>query len=133
MSDEVDFLDSESVEYLQFREIGKHIVQTRHDKEDYVRVRWLLISNVYGYVVVGKPTSFLFIKTENVFESLKKDQDVDKNEIIEVNMQEHTNQHTKLSKLALSLDELTIAAIIGNKVLLFDTRSINAKVKPRHF
>jgi hypothetical protein len=131
--EEIEFLESESVENIQFREIGKHVVQPRHDKEDFVRVGWLSISNKYGFVIMGKPTSFLLIKTEIAFDSLKNDQDIDAKDIIEVKLTEHTTQHIKLSKLSLSSDELTIAATIGNKVLLFDVRSLHNKVQYKPF
>lgn len=126
--EEIEFLDSESVENIQFREIGKHIVQDRHDKEDFVRARWICISNKYGYVIIGKPTAILLIKTEIVFESLKNDQDIDPKYIIEVKLSSYITQHLKLCKLALSSDELTIAATIGNNLLLFDIRSLHNKV-----
>ena len=123
MSEEIEFIESETVENFQFREIGKKQIIERHTCFDYLDARWLCCSNKYGFVIVGKPNGFLYIPSAKVFQSLQKENG-DFEGIIEISINATEHSGAEISKMKLSADQLTLAVAIGNEVLLYDIPTV---------
>ena len=113
------------IDTLQFRSIGKISIGHKHPTSQYTTSRLLIVSNKYGFTLIGRPDSFLFIPTNQLVRfTLDNKQDTSAFQKVMVPPDGNNGLHT----LSLSSDELTVGVVVGTKVMLFDVRGISKGV-----